>query len=174
MKTYLRIGIIVIVVATFVYLGFKVGHNIQKKIDSAERLETIPDFEFQSLEDDIFTKDSLKANMPTLLIYFNSTCDFCQHEAKSIVEHLEDFKNVQLLFISEEPKHSIKTFAVDYKLYNQQNITFLHDNTHKFTDRFDANTIPYLLVYNEKGKLIKRHKGQLNAKGILKLLHQKL
>jgi hypothetical protein len=53
-----------------------------------------------------------------------------------------------------------------------QNVTFLYDNFDTFSSRFDANSIPYILIYNKKQKLIKKHKGQLNANGILRALQE--
>lgn len=170
MKKYLKIGIIIITLAITGYLGFMVSKKLQQKKDVAERLETIPSFEFQALDGSLFKESNLKTNKPTVLIYFNSSCDFCQHKAKSIAQQIDTFKEIQLLFISEEPKKEIKAFAENYKLYNQLSITFLHDNTSTFAHRFDINTVPYTVIYNAEGNLIKVHKGQLNANDILRAL----
>ncbi len=77
---------------------------------------------------------------------------------------------MQFIFVSTEPIEIIKQFAEQYNLNNQPNITFLYDNLDTFSSRFDANSIPYILIYNKNQKLIKKHKGQLNAKGILRAL----
>lgn len=76
------------------------------------------------------------------------------------------------MFVSTEPINAIKQFSKQYSLHNKQNITFLYDNLDIFSSRFDANSIPYVLIYNQNQKLIKKHKGQLNAKGILRVLQQ--
>ncbi len=154
------------------YLGFNVISKAKEKNQIAKQLETIPDFEFLTLEQDSFTKTNLKPNTNTIFIYFNSECDFCQHEAQSISDNLDGFKNVQFIFVSTEPIEVIKQFSEQYNLINQQNVTFLHDNIDTFSSRFDANSIPYLLIYDQKQKLIKKHKGQLNAKGILRALQE--
>jgi len=144
---------------------------MQYKNQVAKTLQTIPKFSFKTLENEEFTNTNLKSNTATVFIYFNSECDFCQHEAQSISEHLEQFKEIQLLFVSTEDIETIKAFAKTYNLLTQQNITFLHDSTYTFSNRFDANAIPYILIYNKSQELVKKHKGQLNPDAILKLIN---
>lgn len=167
--------LIIVVIGVFSllsYLGYNVISKFKEKNQIAKQLEVIPEFEFLTLEQKQFTKANLNRNTNTIFIYFNSECDFCQHEAQSINDNLEKFKNVQFIFVSAEPIEIIKKFAEQYNLNNQPNITFLYDNLDTFSSRFDANSIPYILIYNKSQKLIKKNKGQLNAKGILRALQQ--
>lgn len=154
------------------YLGFNVISKAKEKNQIAKQLETIPEFEFLTLAQKPFTKANLKPKTNTIFIYFNIECDFCQHEAQSISDNLDNFKNVQFIFVSTEPIEIIKQFSEQYNLNNKQNITFLYDNLSTFSSQFDANSIPYLLIYDQNQKLIKKHKGQLNAKGILRALQE--
>lgn len=167
--------LIIVVVGIFgllSYLGYNVISKTKDKNQIAKQLEIIPDFEFLSIEQQPFAKSDLKQGIQTIFIYFNSECDFCKHEAQSINNNLDNFKNVQFIFVSTEPIEIIKQFAEQYTLSNQPNITFLYDNLSTFSSQFDANSIPYLLIYDQNQKLIKKHKGQINAKGILRVLQQ--
>lgn len=170
-----KIGIIVIIV--FVSLISYLGNNIitiaKKKNAIAKQLQTIQKFELKTLNNVSFSNTNLKQNTSTIFIYFNSDCDFCHHEAESISQNLDKFKNVQFIFVSFEETESIKKFAELYKLNNQENIIFLEDTKGDFSIQFNANSIPYILIYNQKNKLIKKHKGQLNANGILRVLNEK-
>lgn len=154
------------------YLGFKVITKAKEKNNIAKQLEKIPDFELLTLEQKPSTKANLKSNTNTIFIYFNSECDFCQHEAKSISDNLDNFKNLQFIFVSTEPIADIQQFSKQYNLDNEQNITFLYDNLDTFSSQFDATSIPYVIIYDQNQKLIKKHKGQLNANGILRALQQ--
>lgn len=171
MKKQLKIIVPILVLSLLGYLGYGVITKMQDKQAKANTLKTIPDFSFKRLDSTYFTKANLKPNTAIIFIYFNSTCDFCQHEAESISQHLDQFKNTQLLFVSTEDSNTIKTFAQAYNLLNQPNITFLYDNSDTFSSQFGANSIPYLLIYNTKQELVKTHKGQLKANAILKLLN---
>lgn len=170
-KKNLLLVILIGVVGLLSYLSYKVISKTIEKNTITEQLKLIPEFEFTTLGNKKLSNSNLKTDITTIFIYFNSECDFCQHEAKSISENLDNFKNVQFLFVSTEPIEIIKQFAETYNLNNQPIITFLHDNTDTFANRFDATSIPYLLIYDKNQQLIKKHKGQLNAKGILRLLN---
>ncbi|MBT8244551.1 redoxin domain-containing protein [Winogradskyella sp.] len=170
-KTFLVI-VVSAVFGLLSYLGYNVISKTKEKNQIAKQLKIIPEFEFLTLEQKPFIKADLKPNTKTIFIYFNSECDFCQHEAQSISDNLDSFKNVQFIFVSTEPIEIIKQFSKQYNLNNQQNINFLYDSLNTFSSRFDANSIPYLLIYNKNQKLIKKHKGQLNTNGILRALQQ--
>lgn len=170
MKKSLKILILLAVVLLLSYLGYGVVSKINHKSSVEATLQHIPGFSFKTIENTTFSKANLKPNTPTIFIYFNSECDYCQHEAKSISESIEQFQDVQLLFVSTEPIDTIKNFAETYNLLQQPNITFLHDSTDIFSNRFDATSIPYVLIYDAQQQLIKKHKGQLKAEAILELL----
>lgn len=170
MKKILKILILIIAVCVLSYLLYHVAAKIQYKNEVEKNLQTIPNFSFKTLENKDFNNVDLTPNVYTIFIYFNTECDYCQHEAQSISENSAQFKNVQLLFVSTEPKEIIKEFAKSYNLLNQANMMFLTDSTYTFAKKFDANSIPFLLIYNKSQELIKKQKGQLKAETILKLL----
>lgn len=157
-------------VSLLFYLGYKVISKAKEKNAIAKQLQTIPTFSFQTLELKPFTNSNLKPNIPTIFIYFNSECDYCQYEAESISNNLNKFKNVQFIFVSTENIETIKQFSEKNKLNNQTNITFLQDTDYLFSNQFGASSIPYILIYSKKQKLIKKHKGQLKAEAIVKLI----
>lgn len=171
-KTRSLFIIIIGVLGLLSYLGYNVIIKAKEKNEIAKQIQTIPEFEFLTLKQQPFTKANLKLSQNTIFIYFNSACDFCQHEAQSISDNLESFKNVQFIFVSTEPITTIRQFSEQYNLNNKQNITFLYDNLNTFSSRFGAASIPFILIYDSEQKLIKKHKGQLNAKGILKVLNK--
>lgn len=164
--------VIVIVVSLLSYLSYNIITKVKEKNKIAKRIQTIPQFELKTLNNVSFSNTDLKQNTSTIFIYFNSDCDFCHHEAKSISQNLDKFKNVQFVFVSFEETKNIKKFAELYKLDNQENIIFLEDKKSVFSIQFNANSIPYILIYNQKNELVKKHKGQLNANGILRVLNE--
>ena len=170
-KKIVLVSVILFVLCLLSYFGFNIVSKSIQKEQIAENLKVLPDFRFLDLDGSSFTNENLKFNHSTVFIYFNSECDFCQHEAQSISENLFELKDIQLLFVSNEPINIIKDFSEHYELSNQENIYFLHDGNNTFTSHFGANTIPHLLFYNTNKTLIKSHRGQLNAAGILNILN---
>ena len=105
-----------------------------------------------------------------VLVYFNSNCDYCQSEATKIEEHLEDFKEVQFVFVSFEKQDSIIAFAKEYKLYNKENIVFLEDKKGAFSQIFDINSIPYIVLYDANKNFMQKFKGATKIDDILAVL----
>lgn len=164
--------LIVIIVSLIAYLSYNIITKAKEKNEIAKKIQTIPNFELQTLDSISFTNSNLKPNLSNIFIYFNSDCDFCHHEAKSVSQNLNKFKKVQFIFVSFEETEAIKKFSELYKLDNQENIIFLEDKKGVFSTTFNANSIPYILIYDKNNNLIKKHKGQLNANGILRVLNQ--
>lgn len=155
--------------SSLLFLSFKITSKLNHKKEIAERTKVLPHFSFINLEGKVFTQHNLK-NKPIIFVYFNSDCNYCQSEASKIEEKLQDFKNVQLLFVSFEEKEGIVKFAKQYKLDNQDNIVFLEDRKGEFSKLFDVNSIPYIVVYNKNGKFLKKFKGITKTDDILKVL----
>ncbi|WP_299157486.1 redoxin domain-containing protein [uncultured Tenacibaculum sp.] len=151
------------------YLGYRIINKINDKLEIEERIKTIPDFSFFNMQGIKFTQNNLK-NKPIVFVYFNSDCDYCQSEATKIQEHLHDFKNTQLVFVSFEKKDNILRFAKKHQLYNKDNVIFLEDIKGEFATIFDVNSIPYIVVYNANKKLQQKFKGATKVNKILEVL----
>ncbi|QMU64205.1 MAG: redoxin domain-containing protein [Flavobacteriaceae bacterium] len=154
------------------YLGYNVVSKSQEKNAVTNSIKTIPDFSYATLNNTIFANNNLNPNLSTVFLYFNSECDYCQYEAQSIADSIDKFKDIQLIFISTEPADKIKMFSGQYNLNNKENIIFLNDNEDSFSKLFNANSIPFTLIYDKEQNLIKTHKGQLNAIGILRIVNK--
>jgi thiol-disulfide isomerase/thioredoxin len=171
MKSLIKIGVIAIFIGLLSFLVYNVVTKSIRKKEIDKTLQSIPAFSFTTMKKTSFTNKDLKPNTPAIFIYFNTDCDFCQHEAESIEEKITDFSNIQILFVSTEPIDTIKIFAEKYKFLNYDRVVFLQDNNYIFSTQFDANSIPYSLIYDKNQQLIKKHKGQIKAETILKELN---
>lgn len=170
MKKHLKLIIAILILSVVFYLAYNINANLNHKKEVAERIKTIPNFSFKTIENTDFTQNNISNNLPKLFIYFNSECEFCNAEAGKIQENLERLKNVQLLFISHEEINGIINFAKKHQLENKPNIIFLSDSKLEFSELFDAKTLPFMLLYSKENKLIKKFKGITNPKKILTYL----
>lgn len=169
MKRKIKLLLGVFLLSTLGFLGYKIVSKLNHKKEVAIRIKTIPNFSFQTMKGEIFTQDNL-AKKPTVFVYFNSECEYCQSEAIKIQERLSDFKEIQLIFISFEEKETIKQFAKEYQLINQENVLFLEDRKGEFSELFDVNSIPYMVIYDANKKLLKKFKGTTKVDKILDVL----
>ncbi len=170
MKKKLKIIIAIILITIIGFLGYSISTKINHKNEVAERIQTIPKFLFKTLSGEQFNQNDVNAILPKLFIYFNSDCDFCHAEAKQIQEQLEKLKKVQIVFISFENVKGIKAFAEKYNFTNKENIIFLEDKKLEFSEIFDANSIPFMLLYSKDNQLIKKFKGATKIENILSRL----
>jgi len=170
MKKYLKIIIFLLFLSALGYFGFQIYSKIKHKKEVAENIKTIPKFEFQNIKGGNFTNDNLKKDTPTLFVYFNTECEFCNEETQMIKGNIEKFKAFQLVFISFEKPDLIKTFATKYKLTTYDNVTFLSDTKVSFATTFDVKSMPCLVLYDKNKKLIEKIKGQTKVETILKKL----
>lgn len=172
MKKFLKIILPIFVLAILVFLSYRVWDKIQYKNEVEENTEILPDFSYQNIQGSSFKKQDLNKNLPVVFIYFNSECEYCQHEARDIKENIPAFKNAQLLFVSTEKPERIEEFAQTYKLNRYDNIYFLYDERGHFARTFDANSIPFLAIYNKDDQLVKKIKGQTTVSTILAALEK--
>ena len=170
MKKTLKIVIPLLVISLLAFMGYKVVSKINHKRQVAENIKKLPAFSYLTLENKIFTNENLVKGKPTLFIYFNSECDFCNHEAEMVQQNIDQLKDIQVVFISYEPIEKIKQFATKFKLLNYDNIYFLSDSKITFATTFDVKSMPCLVLYDKKNNLIEKIKGQTKAETLIKKL----
>lgn len=151
-------------------MGYKIVAKINHKKEVAANIKSIPDFKYKNLNGGAFTHKKLKTDTPTLFIYFNSECEYCNEETKMIQERINEFTRYQLVFISFEKPELIKTFAQKHNLLNYDNIHFVCDTKATFATTFDVQSLPCLVLYDKNQQLIEKIKGQTKVDAILKKL----
>lgn len=170
MKKALIIFILIFFISILGYVGYGIVVKINHKNEIAENIKNIPSFNYETIEGFNFTNNDLKKS-PSIFIYFNSECDFCNEEAKMIKENIDKFKNTQILFVSFEEKEKIKQFATQHKLLDYDNVSFLCDSKATFATTFDVKSLPCLVLYDENNILIDKIKGQIKADVLLKKMN---
>ena len=171
MKKILKIVIPILVISLLAFMGYKVVSKINHKKQVAENIKKMPAFSYVTLENKVFTQENLVQNIPTLFIYFNSECDFCNHEAEMVQQNIEQLKDIQVVFISYESIEKIKPFATKFKLLNHANISFLSDSKITFATTFDVKSMPCLVLYDKDNNLIEKIKGQVKMETVLEKFH---
>ena len=173
-KKKILLLVVVIVLGLFLYLGYGVISKSLEKNAAIARIRTIPEFNLLRINNNQFEKKDLKKGMPTVFLYFGSECNFCQHEAQSIRDTIDAFNNIQLVFISTEPVEKCKVFSEKHKLQGKDNIIFLSDHKGYFAHVLNVSFIPFTIIYDKNQHLIGTHKGQLNAKSILRIINNSI
>ena len=173
MQKHLKIIIPFLFVGMFGSLIFQITSKIKHKKEVAENIKTIPNFDFQNVNGGRFTNENLIKNAPTLFVYFDSECEFCNEEAEMIKQNIDKFSTFQLIFVSIENPDKIKDFAINHKLINYDKINFLSDTKISFAPTFDVKSLPCLVLYDKDQHLIEKIKGQIKPEVLIKKLTTK-
>nr|WP_309757088.1 redoxin domain-containing protein [Flavobacterium sp.] len=170
MKKYLKIIIPIAFISLLIFLSYQIVSKINHKKEVAANIKTIPAFKYQNLNGESFSNKNLKMDTPTIFIYYNSECEYCNEEAQMIQGSVDKFRPYQLVFISFEKPKLIKTFAQKHNLLNYDNIHFVCDTKVTFATTFDVQSLPCLVLYDKNQQLIEKLKGQTKVEVLLKKL----
>ena len=83
---------------------------------------------------------------------------------------MNELKNVQILMITYQPLSMMKDFISNYGLAKYSNIVVGKDIYYITIGFFDIHKIPYLAMYNKKGKLIEGLEGTLPIEELVDIL----
>ena len=75
--------------------------------------ETIPNFIFYNLDNTPFTNRNLTIGREILFVFFDVTCDHCQHTIKTLSTHTKEFKNISIYLISLDDKSLMNDFLIN-------------------------------------------------------------
>lgn len=152
------------------YLARIIFHTIEQNKQAALNRDTIPEFTLQTLTGEIFTKQDLPTNKPSLIIYFSPDCQHCHYEASVIRDSIQRLSDISILWVSQASKETLRNFAEEYDLTNYSNIFILQDQGNAFKRLMAITISPAILIYNEEQKLITLFKGETKIDTILKYL----
>ena len=115
-----------------------------------------------------FTKADLPKNKASMVMLFNPACDHCQKETEDITKNIEQFKNIHIVMATMMPFDSMMVFRERYKLSEFKNITVGVDKAYFLSTFYMVRFLPFIALYDKKGKLITQFEGSVKLEDILK------
>jgi peroxiredoxin len=158
------LGVVLLLLA---FLGVSIARKVTDNKSIADKRQTLPDFNFHTLDNRVFTKKKLRKDHTTLVIYFNSTCEHCQYEATALYKQASALQSVNVLWVSNETPQAILTFAKKYKLNQVAHFQVLRAEYNAFFRAFGVSSVPNILVYDSSNKLVKHFKGEVKPEAVL-------
>jgi len=118
--------------------------------------QTIPAFTFNKLDKTPFTNKNLTAGKEVLFIFFDVTCDHCQHTISTLSKRINECSKISIYLISLEDKTAITNFFNQYgkNLPVQKNVTILQDSKNQFISQFSPRKYPSVFLYSAQEKLL--------------------
>jgi thiol-disulfide isomerase/thioredoxin len=123
-----------------------------------KEVNELPYLAFKNLDGSAATTRDLPP--AAIIILFNTDCDHCQREAKSIQENLDSFKEYTLQFIASDPEQNIQQFAREYKLETQPNVRFGKAEGPDVYMNFGSIPTPAIYVYSKERRFVKSFMGE--------------
>lgn len=170
MKKVILFVLILGLLASAVWLIFSVQQKKEANAEAEVRAESIPAIRLTSLSGDTFSLPQLSSGIATVLIYFNSTCEICQMELKSISERISEFKESHILLISSQEKAELEGFNNSHSLKNSPNVHWLIDEEMNVAAHYGVRSVPAIFCYNSEGKLQGKFQGPVKVNLILEKL----
>jgi peroxiredoxin len=117
--------------------------------------QTIPQFTFYKLDKTPFTNKNITAGKEVLFIFFDVTCDHCQHTISTLSKRINECQKISIYLISLEDKTAITNFFNQYgkNLPGQKNVTILQDSKNQFITQFSPRKYPSVFLYSAQKKL---------------------
>jgi thioredoxin-related protein len=139
------------------------------KVQEPITVSEIPYFTLYTLDSQRFTKESFDTKRTKLILYFNSECEHCEKQAKWLSKDIELLSDLEMVFVSFEEMNAIKKFRDLYN-FNQKNVKFLQDARLTFSNIFEVESFPSILIYNKKGRLIHKFEGETKVEKLLEFI----
>lgn len=129
---------------------------ISLKVSAQHPAATIPDFTFYKLDKTIFTNKNIQPGKLSLIIFFDASCDHCQHAMTTYNQHYQELSKTDVYLVTLDNPGSINYFMTKYanNLYAGKNVTILQDLNNQFITKFGPRKYPSMFLYSPQKKLL--------------------
>lgn len=162
-KLFLITGLIVM--ALFL---FKRYANLRIRTAKVVEQQQLPAFKFYRPDSSVYTLQSVPAERPVCVVYFDPDCDFCEGQITAMMRNKAQLKNFELLFVSASAVEKIREFADKWKIAEARNMQVLWDKDLQFPLLFDNVPTPSTFIYDKEHRLLKVYKGIVQLSAIVK------
>ena len=138
------------------------------------RFPTIPPFHLLKLDSASYlTKDDVRKNRKTIVMYFSPDCEHCKHEIESFLASWNKFRDIEIVMATYQPFSELKDFNEHYKIYQHPNIHIGRDEKFFLPPFYKIHNLPYLALYDKKGNLITTFEGTQKVETVIGAFAQK-
>ena len=138
------------------------------------RFPTLPPFHLLKLDSSTYlTKEDVKKNHRTIIMYFSPDCDHCKHQTESILADFKKFKDIEIIMATYQPFEELKEFNEHYRMAEHPNIKMGRDEKFFLPPFYKIRNLPYLALYDKKGNLVTTFEGTQKIDTILAAFDKK-
>lgn len=115
-----------------------------------------------------YGKADLPKKTPVIFILFNPDCTHCQETAEEIKGLRDQLKEFHFVLITLNSIKEMNGFTEKYELNKMSNVVAGKDVYYLMPSFYDIKSLPFVAVYDKKGKLIKGLEGSTGMQKIIK------
>lgn len=119
----------------------------------------------------VFNTYNVEEGKPTILFFFSPDCDHCQMITDSLVKYMPEMKKADFYMFTFMPLSMLRPFAEQHGLNSLKNVTVGKDYDFFFPMYYKAETVPWLVVYDRKKRLVKAWNGGVKMPELIRMLN---
>jgi thiol-disulfide isomerase/thioredoxin len=151
----------------------KLNARDSMQLPAYQRFPTLPPFNIL-LQDSatIFNTYNIKEGRPSVLFFFSPDCDHCEMMIDSLKKHMAELKKADFYLFTFMPLSMLRPFAEKHHLADYNNIAAVgKDYDFFFPMYYKAETVPWLVVYDRKKRLVKAWNGGVKMPELIKMIN---
>ena len=146
--------------------------NERRRIQALEPYRIMPEIcALDMFGDSINCKNILNPEMKTAILFFSPDCNSCRNEINDILQFRNEFRDIQWVFITVAQYEDLDCFLNEYPIHLLPDAYLLREDYPINHMLFNVSVPPALFVYDKKGTLIAKHKGEILIQSIAKDLN---
>jgi peroxiredoxin len=162
-KKVVKIVVRGVIGVAIVLFAFLISKKMVQEQEKRQQILELPEMKLKEIGDSVSTALMGKNHKTLIINYFNTHCDFCQHEIKDFKQHLHLFPGTNFMFVSAQKTDTLQKFRNSYSLDSISQMEVYQCKYMKFTEQFGDVVPPTTFVYDSNQRLIKKYKGQIRA-----------
>jgi len=170
-KKFLKWGIIAVVVIVIAFAWIVSYKKYQQKEALKQGYQALPELSFYSIESDTIQPAVLYNDMYSVIVFFNSHCDFCKLELSSFKKHSSEIENIQFAFISSQPVDTLRNLKTKFDFSEMVGVGIYYAEETKIKEAFGTFGVPSMFVYDTDNKLVKQFNGFTRINEILQVIY---
>lgn len=115
----------------------------------------------------IFNTANIPMGKTIVMIHFDSECGDCQRETDSLLQNIDQLRDVQIYFLSVEKMENVRLWEDYFHLKKYPNILVGQDTKQAFAKHFQSRSTPLLAIYDKKKILVGVYEGSANIKDLI-------
>jgi hypothetical protein len=140
------------------------GRFLRQKAATEIRVKTFPVMDLLLPDGRHYSTEAL-AGTPVnkIVVLFDPECEHCRYELHQLLDNADKFSNASILFISQEPVLSLRSFQQELEKAARSNVLVASIDPGVLFKRFAIRSFPEIYLYGKNNKEVSKHTGETPA-----------